>query len=140
MKRNRKEELVNYNELSKKSKNDVVFIKQIQYILEINLKKLKAIDEKVKFIKQIPVKTKKKTMKNKEDLIPKDNVSKLMRGEFDLNPKKQQPNKTPISDTKKIDEEIIMDMIIDALNDKTNEFYVEHSVGSNYFTLKLEDG
>ena len=34
-----------------------------------------------------------------------------------------------------------MGMIIDALNDKTNdEFYVEHSVGSNYFTLKLEDG
>ena len=45
-------------------------------------------------------------MKNKEDLIARDNVSKLMRGEFDLNPKKQQPNKTPISDTKKIDEEI----------------------------------
>ena len=80
-------------------------------------------------------------MKNKEDLIVRDNVSKLMRGEFDLNPKKQQPNKTPISDTKKIDEEIIMGMIIDALNDKTNdEFYVEHSLDSNYFTLKLEDG
>ena len=106
---------------------------------------MEAIDEKVKFIKQIPVhlrdRLRKKTMKNKEDLIARDNVSKLMRGEFDLNPKKQQPNKTPISDTKKIDEEIIMGMIIDALNDKTNdEFYVEHSVGSNYFTLKLEDG
>ena len=34
-----------------------------------------------------------------------------------------------------------MDMIIDALNDKTNdEFYVEHPVGSNYFTLKQEVG
>ena len=32
-----------------------------------------------------------------------------------------------------------MDMIIDALNDKTNdEFYVNHPVGSNY--LKREDG
>ena len=34
-----------------------------------------------------------------------------------------------------------MDMIIDALNNKTNdELYVEHPVGSNYFTLKGEDG
>ena len=54
---------------------------------------------------------------------------------------KKRLNKTLITDTKKIDEEIIMDMIIDALNDKTNdEFYVEHPVGSNYFTLKQEDG
>ena len=31
--------------------------------------------------------------------------------------------------TNKIDEEIIMDMMIDALNDKTNdEFYIEHPV------------
>ena len=30
-----------------------------------------------------------------------------------------------------------MDMIIDALNDKTNdEFHVEHPVGSDYCTLK----
>ena len=29
----------------------------------------------------------------------------------------------------------------DALNDKTNdEFYTEHHVGSNYFTLKQKDG
>ena len=34
-----------------------------------------------------------------------------------------------------------MDMIIDALNDKTNdEFYIEHPVCSNYFTLEREDG
>ena len=34
-----------------------------------------------------------------------------------------------------------MDMMIDALNDKTNdEFYIEHPVGSNYFTLEQEDG
>ena len=40
-----------------------------------------------------------------------------------------------------MNEKIIMDMIIDALNDKTNDdFYVEHPVGSNYFTLKREDG
>ena len=38
-------------------------------------------------------------------------------------------NKTLMFDTNKIDEEIIMDMMIDALNDKTNdEFYIEHPV------------
>ena len=34
-----------------------------------------------------------------------------------------------------------MDMMIDALNDETNDvFHIEHPVGSNYFTLKREDG
>ena len=46
-----------------------------------------------------------------------------------------------IVDTSKINEEIIMGKIIDALNDKINdEFYIEHPVRSNYFTLKREDG
>ena len=37
--------------------------------------------------------------------------------------------------------EVKMDMMIDALNDKTNdEFYIEHPVGSDYFSLKREDG
>ena len=70
-------------------------------------------------------------MKNIERQIGKNNVSKLMRGKFDFSPEKLL-NKT--SDTSKINEEIIMDSIIDALNDKTNdEFYIEHPVGSNYF-------
>ena len=68
-------------------------------------------------------------MKNEEDQIAKNNVSKLIRGEFDFNPKKIL-NKILIFDTKKLDEEIIMDIIIDVLNDKTNDgFYVEHPVG-----------
>ena len=34
-----------------------------------------------------------------------------------------------------------MDNIIEALGDKINdEFYFEHPVGSNYFTLTREDG
>ena len=34
-----------------------------------------------------------------------------------------------------------MDKIFEALNDKANdEFYIEHPPGSNYFTLKQEDG
>ena len=53
--------------------------------------------------------------------------------------KNKKLNTTLIFDTEKRDEEIIMDMIIDALNDKTNdEFYVNHPVVSNY--LKREDG
>ena len=79
-------------------------------------------------------------MKNIEDQIARD-VSKLMRGEFDFNPKKIL-NKTLIFDNKKMHEEIMMDMIIDVHNDKTNdENYIEQPVGSNYFTFdeKMED-
>ena len=79
-------------------------------------------------------------MKNIKDQVAWDNVSKLMRGEFDCNPEKIL-NKTLTFNINKIDEEIIMDMIIDALNDKTNyEFFSEHPVNSNYFPLKWEDG
>ena len=47
-----------------------------------------------------------------------------MRVEFDFNPKKIL-NKTLIFDTTKINEEIIMDKITEALNDKTNnELYI----------------
>ena len=79
-------------------------------------------------------------MKNIKDQVARDNVSKLMRDEFGFNPEKIL-NKTLMFDTNKIDEEIIMDMMIDALDDKTNdEFYIEHPVGSDYFSLKREDG
>ena len=50
-------------------------------------------------------------------------------------------NKTLMFNTNKIDEEIIMDMMIDTLNNKTNdEFYIEHPVDSNYFTSKRVEG
>ena len=63
-----------------------------------------------------------------------------MRSECNFSPKKIL-NKTLIFDTKKINEEIKMGKITEALNDKTNnEFYIEHSPGSNYFTLKREHG
>ena len=94
LKRKRKRELVNYNELSKKSKNDnVVFIKHISIHPRDRFKKLEAIDEKVKLIKQVPVHPrdrlrKKNMVKNKEDQMARDNVSKLMRGEFDFNSEK----------------------------------------------------
>ena len=43
-------------------------------------------------------------------------------------------------DTIKIDEEIIIDRIIETLQPTNDEFYIEHPVGSNAFTLKREDG
>ena len=50
-----------------------------------------------------------------------------MRGEFNFSPKKKL-NKTLIFDTTKINEEIKVGKIIEALIDKTNnEFYIEHS-------------
>ena len=167
LKKPRKAELNNYSQLSKKSKNDITFIRQVPMYPRNRLKKLVAIKEKVKFIKRVPVhlrnRLKRKTkniiqipayprdklrkttnkpkhlrnrMKNIEGKIGRQNVSKLMRGEFNFNPKK-----TLIFDTTKINEEIIIDKIIEALNDKTNkEFYIEHSPGPTYFTLKPEDG
>ena len=62
-------------------------------------------------------------MKNKEGQIGRDNVTKLMRGEFDFNLKKIL-NKTLIFNTTKINEEIIMDKIIEALNYKTNDEFL----------------
>ena len=53
-------------------------------------------------------------MKNKEGQIARDNVSALMNGKFSFGPKKIL-NKTLLFDTKKIDEEIIMDRIIEAV-------------------------
>ena len=54
LKRKRREQLNNYNELSKKSKNDaLVFMKQDPIHPKGSLRKLEAIDEKIKFISSI---------------------------------------------------------------------------------------
>ena len=54
LKRKRREQLDNYNELSKKSKNDAaVFMKQDPIHPKGSLRKLEAIDEKIKLIKQV---------------------------------------------------------------------------------------
>ena len=78
-------------------------------------------------------------MKNKEGHIARDSVSKLMQGEFDFDPKKIL-NKTLLFDTEKIDEEIIIDRIIEALPPTNDKFYIEHPAGLNAFTLKREGG
>ena len=43
-------------------------------------------------------------------------------------------------DTKKIDKEITMDRIIQAMPANNDKFYNEHPIDSNSFTLKGEDG
>lgn len=70
--------------------------------------------------------------------IARDNVSKLMRGEFNFSKK---INKTLLFDTSKINEEVIMDKIFKSLNDPLNdEYYIEHPDGTNAFTLKPKSG
>ena len=54
--------------------------------------------------------------------------------------KKKILNKTLLFDTIKIDEEIIMDMIIHALPADNDNFYTDHLIGPISFTLKREGG
>ena len=54
---------------------------------------------------------------------------------------KQILNKTLIFDKSVIDEEIIIDRTIDAINNPYNDrYWIEQKPGTNYFTLRLEDG
>ena len=63
-----------------------------------------------------------------------------MIGEFNFD-RKEILNKTLTSDISMVDEEVIIDRIIDAINDLFNDKYeIEHKPATNYFTLKLEDG
>ena len=48
-------------------------------------------------------------------------------------------NKTLLLDTKKINEEMIMGKLIEALPPTNDEFYIEHPKRKNAFTLKRED-
>ena len=77
---------------------------------------------------------------HKKAQIAKNNVSKLMRGEFFFSIKNIL-YKTLLPDTSKINKEIIMDKIIESLNDPLNdEYYMDHPDGTNSLTLKQEDG
>ena len=71
-----------------------------------------------------------------------DNTSLMMAGEFNFSPKTML-NKRLIFDTTIVDKETIMDKIIEGLNDTyldNDKYWIEHEPGSNYFTLRLEDG
>ena len=54
--------------------------------------------------------------------------------------KKKKSNRTFLFDNNKIDKEIIMDRIMQALPAENGNFYIEHPIGSYSFTLKREDG
>ena len=63
-----------------------------------------------------------------------------MLGEFNFDAK-EILDKTLIFDMSMIDEEIIVDRIIDAINDPfIDKYWIEHKPGTNYFTLRLEGG
>ena len=77
---------------------------------------------------------------NRQIEIGADNTNKFMLAEFNFS-SKNILNKKLIFDTSKIDQEIIMGRITDAINDKNNdEFYIKHQPGSNYFALRKENG
>ena len=68
-----------------------------------------------------------------------ENTKNLMLDNFNFDPKLIL-NKRLIFDTTIIDQEIIIDRIIDAINNPYNkEYWFEHKPGTNYFTLKLEN-
>ena len=76
----------------------------------------------------------------KEAQIARNNVSRLMRGEFDFS-LKNVLNKTLVFDTSKINGEVITDKIIELINDPlSDEYYIDYPSGINSFTLKREDG
>ena len=68
-----------------------------------------------------------------------ENTKNLMIGECNFDPK-EILNKTLIFETSMVDEEVITDEIIDAINDPFNDkYWIDHKPGTNYFTLRLED-
>ena len=69
-----------------------------------------------------------------------ENTMNLMRGEFNFDPK-EIVDKNLLFDISLVDEEVIMDRIIDAVNDLFNDnYWIKYKPGMNYFTLRLEDG
>ena len=69
-----------------------------------------------------------------------ENTENLMLGDFNFDPKLML-NKRLIFDTTITDEDIIISRIIDAIDNSYNdEYWITHKPGTNYFTLRLENG
>ena len=71
-----------------------------------------------------------------------NNSSILMDGEFNFSPQKVL-NKKLIFDIFMVSKETIIDKIIEGLDDphlENDNYCIKHKPGSNYFTLRLEDG
>ena len=127
--------------LTKKNKEgDAVFMKKVPAHPRDRLARAikKKEQEEVEFMKQVPLHprerlkkiTKKLVLprdkiKNKEAQIARDNVFALINDKFTFDPKKIL-NKTLLFGTSKIDEELIMDKIIQALPPDNDDFYIEH--------------
>ena len=117
------------------------------------LKRLSKVDDKLHFVREVASvkpkytsKTKRKIEKMKltNDQIQAsiNNSSMLMDSEFNFSPQKIL-NKRLIFDISMVDKETIMDKIIEDLDDpylENDKYWIEHEPGSNYFTLRLEDG
>ena len=111
------------------------------------------LDDKVHFVKEVINAKPKQSTKTKKNIdkmklmmdqieVSLENTSLLMLGEFNFSPK-QILNKKLIFDTTIIDEETIIDKIIEVPNDpslESDKYWIEQELGSNYFTLRLEDG
>ena len=65
-----------------------------------------------------------------------ENTENLMFGEYNFDPK-EILNKKLIFNTIIIDEEIMIDRIINAINDRLNgKYWIQHKPGTNYVTLR----
>ena len=113
-------------------------------------KRLKNLDQKVNIVSEIasvkpkPITAKRKIDKmkfiNEQTKVANENTGNLILGNFNFDPKVIL-NKRLIFDTTTMDEEIIIDRIIDAIDNPYNdEYWIEHKPGTNYFTLRLENG
>ena len=71
-----------------------------------------------------------------------NNSSMSMDGESHFSPQKIL-NKKLVFDISMVDEETIIDKIIEGLDDpylQNDKYWIEHEPGSNFFTLRSEDG
>ena len=151
LKRKRKSSLENCSGLTEKNKdNNVTFIKQVPLHPHKRKKRLKKLDQKVNIVNEIasarpkPIKAKRKIAKmkfmNEQIKTGNENTKNLMLGNFNFDPKLIL-NKRLIFDTTIIDGNIIINRIIDATDNSYNDkYWIKHKPGTNYFTLRLENG
>lgn len=134
----------NLNDLNDK----VNFIKQVPVYPRNRLKKLSKRRKAAQLIlhpqNRLPNDKLLKHPRNKftarETQVARNNVSRLINGEFDFS-LKNILNKTLLFDTNKINEEVIMEKITESVSDPLNDtYYIDHSPGTYSFTLKGKGG
>ena len=121
------------------AENDKVqFIKQVPLHSRGQLRRATKKLKEVKFIKQVPTHPWNR-IKRKEKEIAAENTKLLLNNKLDFSPKKIL-NKVLLFDTSRVYDKIIMDKIINALPKDNDDYYTEHPIDSNYFILRREDG